>query len=316
MVLAVYSAYCDTSLARVMNYKLLFPTCRARYRWVLQTLQQAYAGEPCGEMLNVGCGEGDFDRALKQHCDRLVSIDVDAEDVAHARQLNLDCVGLEYDVQDALDLPYEDGRFNAVTCLEVIEHVSDSHRLLGELARVVKPGGSVVITCPSAEFPVTYDPINWLLAHVGKHVSIGAYGYGHSWLIREEDIFEWASSVHLEVVSIERLAKSLASTFECYWPSVLQRMLKANAGNQVGGRHGVYSLRPTNGEPLLVRLTDHLIDLDRRLLADSRKSVGLGIHLHKPLQSANMKSTRVARTDAAEPPPTSSRVAIASTKTA
>ena len=46
-------------------------------------------------------------------------------------------------------LPFDDNSFDAVTCLEGIEHMLDPFALVGELTRVCKPGGTVVISTPN-----------------------------------------------------------------------------------------------------------------------------------------------------------------------
>lgn len=46
-------------------------------------------------------------------------------------------------------LPFEDDSFDVVTCLEGIEHMHDPFALVGELARVCRPGGLVVISTPN-----------------------------------------------------------------------------------------------------------------------------------------------------------------------
>ena len=271
-----------------MNYKLLFPTYRTRQRWVLGTIDEVIGGAKIGEMLNVGCGEGDLDRALKLRCDTLVACDINEGDVAYARELNAEIRGLTYDVEDALHLTYADARFDAITCVDVIEHVDDPRGLFAELARVVRPGGTIVLTCPSARFPLTYDPINWALAPTGKHVRLGAYGYGHTWLVREEELAGWAGDVGLEVMRTDRLSKALASALECYWPGLLQRLLKANADNKAQRRRHLPTLRPSIGEPALVAISDLVVDLDASLLAGSHRSVGLGVCLRKPRQRTSV----------------------------
>ncbi len=45
-------------------------------------------------------------------------------------------------------LPFESARFDHVLCTEVLEHVPDPGMLLGEISRVLKPGGGLVITVP------------------------------------------------------------------------------------------------------------------------------------------------------------------------
>ncbi len=65
------------------------------------------------------------------------------------------CVGLDvtsdYGVADVVSdefLPFADASFDAVMCLEALHFVPDPRRAVGELRRVVKPGGKVLITVP------------------------------------------------------------------------------------------------------------------------------------------------------------------------
>ena len=59
--------------------------------------------------------------------------------------------GQRVDVADLnLDpLPYANGKFDLVTCTEVVEHLENYRRLLREMYRVLKPGGTVIITTPN-----------------------------------------------------------------------------------------------------------------------------------------------------------------------
>jgi 2-polyprenyl-3-methyl-5-hydroxy-6-metoxy-1,4-benzoquinol methylase len=114
-------------------------------------------------------------------------------------RLNAD-VAVEYIVADVQMLPFDDASFDVACCIEVIEHVADPRVCLRELARIVRAGGHVVLTCPSARFPITYDPINWILSRVGTHLSVGAFGYGHSWLVEEAALVEWARVAGLRLV--------------------------------------------------------------------------------------------------------------------
>jgi len=49
---------------------------------------------------------------------------------------------------DAASLPFADRCFDAVTCLEVLEHVAEPELVLGEIGRVLKPGGRAWVSTP------------------------------------------------------------------------------------------------------------------------------------------------------------------------
>lgn len=48
-------------------------------------------------------------------------------------------------------LPFEDASFDVVVCLEGVEHVIEPHALIGEMCRVVRPGGHVVVSMPNVQ---------------------------------------------------------------------------------------------------------------------------------------------------------------------
>lgn len=49
---------------------------------------------------------------------------------------------------DALSLPFSDGTFDRIVASEVLEHIPDDHGAMRELARVLRPGGSIAVTVP------------------------------------------------------------------------------------------------------------------------------------------------------------------------
>jgi 2-polyprenyl-3-methyl-5-hydroxy-6-metoxy-1,4-benzoquinol methylase len=270
-----------------LNYKLLLPTYRARQRWVMRTLDRVGRTAEIGRMINVGCGEGDIDCNFRQSSGDLVACDLNEGDVAHARALNADVAGIGYLVSDAQQLPFDDESFDVVCCLEVIEHVAEPRACLRELARIVRTGGHVVLTCPSARFPPTYDPLNWVLSRVGTHVGIGAFGYGHDWLVREEELVDWARGAGLRLVDSAHLCKALAGLAEAYWPGFIQSAIKANAKNRRGATRWpveaagerarvVPVARPSRDNPPLLGVVDAFIDADSRLFSSSRASLDLG----------------------------------------
>jgi SAM-dependent methyltransferase len=60
---------------------------------------------------------------------------------------------------DALKLPFADEAFDRIIASEVLEHIPDDRGAIGELTRVLRPGGRMAVTVP-ARFP---ERINWML---------------------------------------------------------------------------------------------------------------------------------------------------------
>jgi len=89
-------------------------------------------------VIDVGCGEQPYRPCLKGF-QRYVGFDsVDAPD----RGSQADVLG------DALALPFANGCADGILCTEVIEHVRDPEGMLREFARVLSPGGSVLLSSP------------------------------------------------------------------------------------------------------------------------------------------------------------------------
>lgn len=91
-----------------------------------------------GAVLDVGCGRKPY-RALVP-AERYVGLDVDNE-----LTRGLAAADLFY---DGRVFPVVDGSFDAVLCSQVLEHVFEPEAFLGEIRRVLKPGGRLVLAVP------------------------------------------------------------------------------------------------------------------------------------------------------------------------
>jgi 2-polyprenyl-3-methyl-5-hydroxy-6-metoxy-1,4-benzoquinol methylase len=98
-------------------------------------------------VLDVGCGEGTFAVALARAGAEVVGIDVAAEPLRRARanhpELDLRLV----EGEATWDLP--DAAFDVVWAGEVIEHVADTARWLSEVRRVLRSGGTLLLSTPA-----------------------------------------------------------------------------------------------------------------------------------------------------------------------
>ncbi len=271
-----------------MNFKFIFPTFRNRYCFVRKQLDTQFGQQTALNALNLGTGEGDYDRMVAGYCKQLIGCDVNEEDLAHARQLNADVPNLRYEQNNAIALSYSNDSFDLIVSCEVIEHVGQPEKMVQEMARVLRPGGVAIMTFPSREFPITYDPVNRLwqwLSDVKKKenlISQGAYAFGHDYLIGSADFKNWASNAGFEIVEFRGLSHHLVGLLEVYWTGIAQSIFKKNSRNVTSDSEGGLKIRPaTAGEPWLVFVTDFLLWLDRVLFFWSSRSVGKGVVLRK-----------------------------------
>ncbi|HET7338283.1 MAG TPA: class I SAM-dependent methyltransferase [Candidatus Dormibacteraeota bacterium] len=118
----------------------------ARRRIFLGLLDR-YLHGTAGRILDVGCGTGTMLRYLERYGDAEgIDVDADAIEYCHAR-------GLTRVAQGAADsLPFAEDTFGLVTALDVIEHIEDDRAVFAELRRVLRPGGTLLVSVPAYRF--------------------------------------------------------------------------------------------------------------------------------------------------------------------
>lgn len=100
---------------------------------------------PVDRVLDLGCGDGRLSAELRARAVTVADVSAVALARASARLPDASAVELQPDAP----LPFRDGSFELVTCVEVIEHVRDLQLLLSECRRVLVPGGSLAVTTPA-----------------------------------------------------------------------------------------------------------------------------------------------------------------------
>jgi SAM-dependent methyltransferase len=108
-------------------------------------------------VLDMGCGAGRHAFEMYRRGGDVIAFDQDGDELAGVldlfgamRDAGEVPDGAEADIKqgDALSLPFADGEFDRVVAAEVLEHVPDDTTAIAELARVLRPGGTMAVTVP------------------------------------------------------------------------------------------------------------------------------------------------------------------------
>jgi SAM-dependent methyltransferase len=113
---------------------------------------------PCRSFLDAGCGDGRYFGvfAARPPTERVAGCDI-AERILETARATAARAGLTPELVRANveSLPFEDGAFDLVLCTQVLEHVVDPSAVLRELARVLEPGGTLLLSTDHSGNTVT-----------------------------------------------------------------------------------------------------------------------------------------------------------------
>lgn len=140
------------------RHQSIDPEASAPWHELVKAYLLSQRCEPA-HLLEIGCGRGEFSAWLAARLPRVglaVAADFSTTAVWRARQTLRDrsIHGVSCSIADIQALPFRDGTFDLVVSCETIEHVPDSARAVGELARVLRAGGRLVLTTPNYIGPI------------------------------------------------------------------------------------------------------------------------------------------------------------------
>jgi SAM-dependent methyltransferase len=130
-----------------------------RLRRLYESMFVEFLGEnPCGMLLDIGCGSGIYFEALALRAGSVHGVDSSPEMIAVARAF---CRERRLDhflsvAGSAERLPYPADTFDTVIAMDVLHHVPSADQVLDEVYRVLKPGGKFFVFEPNILNPLVW----------------------------------------------------------------------------------------------------------------------------------------------------------------
>ena len=122
-------------------------------------------------VLDAACGEGYGSRLMKDWgASEVIGIDISEEGIEKAKKLFSED-NLHFLVHAVEMLPFSNDSFDLVISLETIEHLDKPEAFLKEITRVLKPGGTVIMSCPNDAYYARMDE-NYINPYHKKRYSL------------------------------------------------------------------------------------------------------------------------------------------------
>ena len=166
----------------------------ARRHLIVSLLEQHYPRDGQLQILDIGCGTGKMLDELSAF-GTVVGADYAPEALEFCVTRG---VGAELARADVRRLPFADASFDAVTAMDIIEHIDDDKAAACEIFRVLKPGGRLLVTVPA--FPSLWSEHDEALHHYRRYT-----------VPRLKDLFQRAG------LAVPRISYTVTTLFPLIW---------------------------------------------------------------------------------------------------
>ena len=116
---------------------------RKKVNFLLESLIRSFSDLPKGKVLDLGCGDGDYSRRLKD-----LGFDVTAGDIDTGRFRYKNEIEFKH-CDITKEMPFADNTFDYVLLMEVVEHLRNPYVVISEINRIIKKQGSLVMSTPN-----------------------------------------------------------------------------------------------------------------------------------------------------------------------
>lgn len=238
--------------------------------------------QPGDKILEVGCGDGFYLHLISNL--KIPKLNLTGEDVdqnaLNSAKRNLKGKNIKLIHADLMKgLPFKSNSFDKVIMSEVAEHLPDDVKGFREVKRVLKKRGVLVVTVPNANYPLFWDPVNWVLERLfNTHIKEGFWAgiwNQHLRLYRPEEIAKVVKKAGFKLI------KSESMTFWCIpfnhnlMNFMARRLYDGNLDENTATAVSKFT-KVNTGRPLLIDLIFIILNgIDK--LNDLYKPQGVGV---------------------------------------
>lgn len=150
------------------------------------------------QVLDIGCGGGILAEAMAHHGADVTAIDLADASLSVAKLHQLESkLEIDYRKSSAEELAEDEaGKYDVVTCLEMLEHVPDPSSVVQACYKLVKPGGLVFFST------INRNPKSYLFAIIGAEYILNLLPRGthdYAKFIRPSELARWCRDSQLEL---------------------------------------------------------------------------------------------------------------------
>jgi len=192
---------------------LLRAESRLRNPWVARNLRQHHG--PQASILDLGCGGGFLTNSLALEGFRVVGLDASPESLLVARTHD-ETRAVDYIAGDALNLPFAASTFDAVSAMDLLEHVEQPQRVILEVSRVLRPGGTFFFHTFNRNWLswlVVIKGVEWCVRNTPPNMHVLRF------FIRPREIRQFCEYASMDVIEIQGNAP-------VFWSWPFWRMLR------------------------------------------------------------------------------------------
>jgi 2-polyprenyl-6-hydroxyphenyl methylase / 3-demethylubiquinone-9 3-methyltransferase len=196
---------------------LLLAENAVRTPWISSVIKSSFSN-PC-HVLDIGCGGGHLTNPLAQEGHKVVGIDLSEPSLAWAKKQDV-TESVRYLTADAKKLPMEEGSFDIVCAMDLLEHVDNPEEVIKEASRVLKPGGYFFFHTFNRtwlSYLLVIKGVEWFVKNTPPNMHV----YSH--FIKPSELNAYCSAYSLKIDSIQGFVPDAQK--KAFWKTAINRKI-------------------------------------------------------------------------------------------